>query len=375
MSHTPVFSWIADRESLTGLARRLGSLSEIALDSEANSGFVYQERLCLLQVSDGNEVWLIDLLALPNDNLALEPLRALLEDPDVRICLHGGEFDVGCLKRDYGIAVRGVWDSQRAASFLGWEKTGYGSVVGRVCGIDLPKEHAHRNWGIRPIESAALSYAVNDVYYLLEVGRQLRSEVIGADLVEEVELACRAVEAATWNGGYSPDGVWSLKGAGQLSIESRPLLFALYAWRDGLARRLDLPPGRALNSQLLIALCRNPPRRESELRRLGVPRRVLSRHAAELLEVIAEARRAPPVLPPRPTRKSFDRQAQERGERLKSWRREEAERRGVPLQVVLPVSAMKHLQSHGCKVLEEVPQLGEKRIRLYGDELRRLCEV
>jgi ribonuclease D len=67
--------------------------------------------------------------------------------------------------------------------------------------------------------------------------------------------------------------------------------------------------------------------------------------------------------------------ARERGERLKAWRQQEAERRQVPLQVVLPAAALRHLQRHGAEDLESVPQLGAKRIRLYGDKLGELCRL
>ena len=42
------------------------------------------------------------------------------------------------------------------------------------------------------------------------------------------------------------------------------------------------------------------------------------------------------------------------------------------MQVILPVVALKHLQQHGAKDLDSVPQLGSKRIRRYGDTLTRL---
>ncbi len=39
---------------------------------------------------------------------------------------------------------------------------------------------------------------------------------------------------------------------------------------------------------------------------------------------------------------------------------------------MLPVAALKHLQQHGAGDLPAVPQLGEKRIRLYGESIRKL---
>lgn len=369
----PTHHWIEDKAGLLSLERSLDAGSWLSLDSESNSGFVYEERLCLLQINDGRQIWLVDLLALPSGKGALDTVRPYLEDPDYEVQLHGGEFDVGCLKRDYEISLAGVWDTQQAASFLGWEKTGYGAVVARVCGVTLPKAHTRSDWSRRPIEGEELQYAVNDVRFLPEVSVSLREEVRGADLEEEVLIACRTVELATWNGGFRPEAFWNLKGVRQLSQSSQGILMALYTWREGLARQLDLPAGRAMNNELLLALARNPPRQIEDLRRLGVPRRVAGKWSTELFEVIIEARRDPPGLPPAPKRRPHDRQIQKRGDRLKKWRRGEAERRQVPMQVVLPVAAVKYIQENGAGDLESVPQLGNKRIERYGETLRELA--
>ena len=151
------------------------------------------------------------------------------------------------------------------------------------------------------------------------------------------------------------------------------MLFALYRWRNTLARRLDLPAGRALNTQVLLALARNPPANVSELKRLGVPARITRQWDAELLDVVAGVKKNPPALPQRPSREVLSKSQQARGDRLKRWRRREAERRDVPLQVVLPLEALKCLQREGAKSLDQVPQLGGKRIRLYGAQLEELC--
>ena len=345
----------------------------MAIDSESNSGFAYDERLCLLQINADEEIYLVDLVEIGRDPNGLEPLRQPLEDPQKRVLVHGGEFDVGCLKRDYRIALKGVWDSQQATSFLGWEKTGYGAVVERVLGVELPKNHAHYDWSRRPIEGEVLQYAINDVRYLPGVCRFLQEAIQQADLIEEADLAFQAVEEATWNGGYQPEGFWNLRGLGKIPAESRPILFALYQWRDRVAQQLDLPAGRALNTEVLLALARNPPETPGELKRLGLPRRISGRWASELMECLRQARRSPPRLPQRPKRVQLSRSQQKCGDRLKRWRRQEAKRRGVPLQVVLPLVSLKYLQYHGAGDLDSVPQLGEKRIRMYERELQDLC--
>ena len=93
----------------------------------------------------------------------------------------------------------------------------------------------------------------------------------------------------------------------------------------------------------------------------------------EILAVLEHARKYPPQVPERQVGARQTPGESRRLKRLREWRRTEAERRSVPGLVVLPPTAMQHLARHGTDNLEAVPQLGVKRVRLYGDELTRLC--
>ena len=366
-------TWVRDRDGLVELASALGSEPAHALDTESNSGFVYEERLCLLQLRAGGRTWLVDLLALPGDRDALDPLRPALEGEETVTWVHGGEFDVGCLKRDYDLALGGLWDTQQAATFLGWEKTGYGNVVERVCGVRVEKGYAHFDWGRRPIAAEPLRYAVEDVLYLPRVGERLAEAIREADLEEELEIANRAVMDAAWGGGHAPDGFLAIKGARRLPRESQAVLAALHRWREEIARTLDLPPGRVVANRHLLDLARGTPSSPDELVKLGLGRRTVAEHGRRMVAVIGQARREPPELPPPGERRPRDPKIEERDRALRSWRREEARRRRVPEQVVLPAAAVRHLAEHGATDLAAVPQLGGKRIALYGSRLAALC--
>jgi len=286
--------------ALVELAAVLAGEPWHALDLEANSGFAYFEHLCLMQLNAGGRLWLVDLVALPGGREAIDPLREVFESPAHTTYIHGGEFDVGCLKRDYELSPRGLWDSQQAASALGWEKTGYGALVGRICDVELPKGFAHHDWGRRPIEPEPLSYAIDDVRYLPRVCQHLLKAIAEADLEEEVEIANRTVEEATWSGTFGLDGLWKVKGVGRLPREAMPAFVALYLWRDAEARRRDLPPGRVLNNASLLALGQGAPTNRRELRRCGLRGRTFGEHGDEILRILEEARSAPPEVPERP---------------------------------------------------------------------------
>lgn len=367
------FTWVDSPAALRELAAVLGGEPWHALDLESNSGFAYFERLCLMQLHVGGRLWLVDLLALPGEAQALDGLRGPLESAEQTTFLHGGEFDVGCLKRDYQLQPRGIWDSQQATSFLGWEKTGYGTLVEQICGVELAKQFAHYDWSRRPIAREPLSYALDDVRYLPQVCHHLQAEVAAADLREEVAIANSVVEAAVWSGGFGPENLWKVKGAGRLPREALPAFVALYEWRDAAARRRDLPPGRVLNNASLLAVARSRPADRRELRRSGLRGRVLGEHGEEILRVLAAAAASPPAVPERPVAQRPEPREQKCESRLREWRQKEAKSRRVPQQVVLPARALMYLKKHGAESLDQVPQLGPKRARLYGQRLRELC--
>jgi ribonuclease D len=365
------YRWVDSGEDLAQLADALRGSPSHALDTESNSGFVYRERLCLVQLNVAGELWLVDLLALPDDVGALDPIRESLESAEVRTIVHGGEFDVGCFKRDYRLALGGVWDTQQASSFLGWPRTGYGSVVEEICSVQLDKKFAHFDWGRRPIVQDALGYALDDVRYLPQVARRLEREIVAADLAEELAIANETVMGATWSGRQGTEAIWRIKGIRALSSAALQRLVALWEWRESVARHEDRPPGRVLNTQQMLAIARRGPRGERDLRSAGLRGRSLAR-GREMLRVLRQARQSPPKVPEPPRGTPPVPGEAGRLKRLREWRRAEAERRGVPQHVVLPPSAMQHLARHGADRLEDVPQFGAKRARLYGPRLREL---
>ena len=367
------YQWVRDGESLARFSARLASVAEFAFDTESNSGFHYLERLCLLQFNVDGELWLVDPLAFEGRDW-IDSIAAPLTDPTVRILIHGGEFDVSSMKRDFGLQLRGLWDTQQAATFVGYERTGFANLVEELVGVDLPKAFTRYDWQRRPLPRGPVLYALDDVRYLPPMARELEREVKKRDLIDEVEIAAGAVEEADWPDLTPAKALWRIKGVGSLSAVEQRRVLSLLEWREEIAEANDEPPGRILNNRALLALATRPPRREGDLRYAGIRRKVRDAHAEEL---VARLRRTE-ALPGLPERPQVDRPKDEqriRAKRIRNFKRTESQRRGIPQQAVLPTRAAEYLARFGADDLAQVPQLGDKRIRLYGDKLKKLCAV
>ena len=380
----PQHTWIDTAAGLPPLIAAIDAAPWTVLDTEGNSMHVYRERTCLLQVNAGGELFVVDTVALIAETgwepltatapcHALDGLHATLARTNRPLWIHGGEYDCASLRRDFGIHLGGVWDTQQAASLLGWEKTGYGALVEKICAVTLAKAYTHYDWGIRPLDPGALEYAIDDVVHLPQVAEHLTAAIAEADLVEEHAIASLAVTASGWNGGFDPADWWRMKGARDLGRDRLPLLHTLYAWRDGVAKAANQPPGRIVNGEALIALARVAPTNFQLLKRSGMRSWLLSAHGEELMELIKTTLANPPELPPYPNHREVDDAEVRRERRLKDWRMSESTNRKATLQVVLPAKSLEHLKRYGASDLTQVPQLGPKRMARYGDKLRELC--
>jgi ribonuclease D len=388
----PAHRFITRPDELDDVARALDQAPWVALDSESNSMFVYREQVCLLQLhvglpdgpaDGGGALFVVDPIALgvtaaATPSPVLDRLKPGLERRDRPLWLHGGEYDVAVVGRDFGIALGGVFDTQQAASLLGHEKTGYGSLVELLCGVKLGKAFATYDWATRPLDPAALAYALDDVVYLPRVAAHFVAAVKDAGIDDEVAVANAVVAGNVWTTAFDPQRLWRMKDLEALDAAGLKVLARLYAWRDAAAKADDVPPGRMVNDEVLKWLARHRPTTLAALSAARLKHGVAARHGdAAVAAIVAAADDPTPQRPPLPV---VPPEVRAREDRLKSWRRQEAEARGrregrtIPLQLVLPSRALEFLKVHGAADLDVVPQLGRARAARYGDALRRLCD-
>ena len=94
--------WIDTPAGLSRLVEHLKSEPQVAVDTESNSLFAYQEQVCLIQFSTSKGDYLVDPLAIED----MSPLGEIFADPQIEKIFHAAEYDVICLKRDFGFKFK-----------------------------------------------------------------------------------------------------------------------------------------------------------------------------------------------------------------------------------------------------------------------------
>ena len=329
---------IEDQEAFESLLEVLAGESEIAVDTEADSFFSYREKVCLIQITAAGTDYLVDPLA----DLDLAGLGAILADPGKIKIFHDGEYDVLILGREYGFHFAGLFDTRLAASALGAEAPGLASVLEEHFGITLDKSMQRSNWGARPLSERQIDYARLDTHYLHELmHRQAKAlEAAGRTMILEGE--CRRLEQLEPSPlEFVPDEWVRLKGARALPPLSRQACRELFILRNRLASEADEPPFRVLNNQVLVAVAAVLPTSASALSEVhGLSWRQVRRFGDRIMEALASAREQGPLeelprLPPKDGTGGLDPFQVELHDRLKAWRRKQAEREGYDASLVL----------------------------------------
>lgn len=324
--------WVDQAEKLRLAAAELAAEDIIAVDTESNSLYAYQEQVCLIQFSTRSKDYLIDALALPD----LSPLATIFSTNRMLKVFHAAEYDLICLFRDYGFKFDFLFDTMIAARILGYQKIGLGALLEKYFGLQMNKKYQRANWGKRPLKADMLDYARQDSRYLIPLQEKLRAELVAAGLwdlaLEDFRRMTQGIEDTTES---DEDDFWKLHGARDLSPEKAAVLKSLYQFREATARAQNRPSFKVISHQALVELAETCPQHHADLLNLSaLHENQAKRYGRGLLNAVQAGQHAPPISPPNHTRPHNS--VLERIDALQEWRKHTGQNLGVPSDVVLP---------------------------------------
>jgi ribonuclease D len=348
----------------------------IGVDTEGDSFHHYQEKVCLIQLSDSKQDYIIDPLAVDD----LSPLAEIFEDPDVVKVFHGADYDVVCMKRDFQFNTVNIFDTMLAAQFLSFPRIGLADLIGKYFGHKIDKKYQRHDWAKRPLYAEHLDYARGDTHFLLAIRDVLKHRLETAGKTAALEEECLLVQEREWSGRKSsPVDFLRVKKSNTLDKDGLKVLRELWAYRDGQAKRMDLPAFKVIPGPILLQLAQVRPVDEdglyTVLRKKGS---LVRRHGPQLVKAVSKGLASEEPLPDK-------KKAAPRGERrkdapgmdrvfapLKNWRNAKVKAKGLNPVVVVSNNQLKEIARVAPKDLEclaLVPTIRNWQIEAFGEEI------
>ena len=189
----------------TGISRKTDAVVEevlkmiegaehVALDIETTGLDPHEHALRLLQISTGQETYVIDSWS---DNVQVERVFEALAKKTV--LAHNAKFEWSWVYCLYGIELRDVRDTMLMSQVLvaGDKsiKVSLGAVARRELNIELDKEMQTSQWSSETLTRRQLDYAALDAQVLLPLYERLAGELVDEDLTRVAEIENAAVPA------------------------------------------------------------------------------------------------------------------------------------------------------------------------------------
>jgi len=145
----------------------------VAIDCEAMGLIPGRDRLCVVQLSDGDGH--AHLVQVRKGQTKAPNLAALLTDPNKLKLFHYGRFDIAGLCHTFGAVTAPVYCTKIASRLVRTytDRHGLKNLIQELLGQDISKQQQSSDWGADILSEAQIEYAASDVLYLHEVKAKL----------------------------------------------------------------------------------------------------------------------------------------------------------------------------------------------------------
>ena len=256
------YTFISKASDLKALVLRWKNqgVESVAMDFEEESNLhCYGEHVCIIQLYDKSDYYILDALALAKNAEGLSEMKSFLEGPMEKI-MFACQSDAALARKALGIQMRAVYDVRVLAMALGFNGNLTG-LIERNLGISVEstsqkKKYQTANWMRRPIPKEQIEYALSDVRYLFELKDSLVSEA--EEKLKPAEKRKVAHDLSTCAEQKNPErpGWEKICNFKLLSRAEKVYIKHFFLARDGLARKADVPATRILPKQLIVQMAK-----------------------------------------------------------------------------------------------------------------------
>lgn len=247
------YIYIQDQEKLTQIIPVLSRADYLYIDLEFDKNhFRYGFNLCLMQLSDGKNCYLID----PIDGVNIETLFPVLENPAIQKVSFAFGEDLRLLHH-LGCFAKNILDLATVRLLLNEEHVSLNKLISEITGEELPKSQQKSNWCLRPLSDQQLTYAALDVLHLPELKDTLLTEVAKQGKTTWVEQEIEALNQQNW-GEESTYIAIPEKEKRDFTKREWLRYIALINFREELAAKRNRPSYKIIDKSILVMIAKNP---------------------------------------------------------------------------------------------------------------------
>lgn len=237
------FFLIDDEIKLDDLIEKIKSLKVISVDTEFEWRRTYHPRLSLIQICDGNDVFLIDCLLCKN----IEKVKFIFESVQILKVFHAVRSDTTVLFSSLGIKTNNVFDVQIAEKIINnlYVKS-YSYLVEKYINLSINKSETNSNWMKRPFSNNQLKYASEDVEFLIDIYTKQNKLLDKKGKLKEAFYLSKE-EAGLGNQELYISRLQKIKDKSEIDEK-------IFMWREKLAKKKDIPTSFILSDKKLKKL-------------------------------------------------------------------------------------------------------------------------
>ncbi|AXF45640.1 ribonuclease D [Acinetobacter johnsonii] len=277
-----MFQFIQQQQDLTPVLEKMDRNEVYGLDTEFIKVDTLWPKLGVFQINVENNVYLLDGTTLDLSEFWNKLFRAQQNvfhacSEDIDLIYHYAQHKT----------LNNVFDTQVGMSFLGHGlQVSYQNALKQMLDVDIHKGETRSNWLARPLSPAQLSYAANDVLYLMNLSEKVKQELDSKSLLHFALEDCQHLtqEIATETPLHL---LYQDIGNYRHSRRQLMQLQQLAVWREQMVKALNTPRSFILKNSSMIDLVEKNPKNAFQLSGVkDIRQNVVREHGKTILDLV-----------------------------------------------------------------------------------------
>lgn len=335
-----MFQFIQQQQDLTPVLEKMDRNEVYGLDTEFIKVDTLWPKLGVFQINVENNVYLLDGTTLDLTEFWNKLFRAQQNvfhacSEDIDLIYHYAQHKT----------LNNVFDTQVGMSFLGHGlQVSYQNALKQMLDVDIDKGETRSNWLARPLSPAQLSYAANDVLYLMNLSEKVKQELDSKSLLHFALEDCQHLtqEIATETPLHL---LYQDIGNYRHSRRQLMQLQQLAVWREHMVKALNTPRSFILKNSSMIDLVEKNPKNAFQLSGVkDIRQNVVREHGKTILDLVKFLPEQAdwPLRMARPIRHS----SKDVGEKIDHLIQNEVNETSIPKEVLMRKKWMNALHQH-----------------------------